>query len=426
MRILLIIIKFTGIVLLYILSGLVLTALFVGGLFLTNGAMSGYIAFAATLIIAGFWAWFLFRRSETTGGFLLRSLPSLIAVGIVTWAMIPLPQHDFSGIVADERFEFLDLENDRIAAVARFTPEDEIAPRGKTIVFVHGGPGAYLRDFDLDFIAAFSEDGFDVLTYDQIGAGRSSIIDTKGYSHQGNVSDLNKILGHIDTPVILIGQSYGAALVTSFLDSFGHEHDISHIILTEPGPLPGADYSTSDDKTTKAENAEGLSIPDILRSPRIILAFLLPASNRFSDQEELLNFISPGKQKKAVATSYCAQHSDQMLPFEHHRVNLLATRIIMDSFLEAETPDLTAIESPVMMLLGECSYIPRNYALDYFDHFSITRSHLIRDVGHILWATPEGRSLTHESILRFIDGKEPILENKPTIETRDQFFESGL
>lgn len=418
--------KNLGVGLLYILSGIIVPGLFAGGLYVTGGVWGGYPVLGLVFMLAGLWFWFLYRKPVSVVGFAARCLPVVLGLGIAVWAMVPLTQYDFPDTGADDRFGFWDLGDGRVVAVAQFTPPEDISPRGKTLVFVHGGPGAYLRDFDLDFLSDFAAEGFEVLTYDQVGAGRSAIIDITGYSHTGNINDLRRVLDRIHTPVILMGQSYGAAIVTSYLAEFRDEHDIRQVIFSEPGPLPGSAYSISDSKTTKAENAEGMTITDVLRTPRIILAFLLPASNQFVPQEELLHFIGPDLQKAAVATSYCAQHADQMLPFEHHRINFLATKTIMRSFLEAETPDLTDLDRPVLMLLGECSYVPRHFALDYFNHFSISRSHLIREVGHILWATPEGRHLTRESILQFIDGTEPTLPNKPTAETREQFLEEGL
>lgn len=420
------ILKGIGIGLLYLISGVIVLGIFAGGLYVSGGVLSGYPVLVFTLVLAALWFRFLYRRCVSTGGFILRGLPVVVALGIVIWAMIPMPQHEFSNMQTDERFENWDLGSGRIAAVAQFAPPENVIPREETVVFVHGGPGVYLRDFDLDFISGFTADGFNVVMYDQVGAGRSSIVQVSEYSHQGNVNDLKQILDRIDTPLILIGQSYGAALITSYLSDYGNDQDISNIILSEPGPLPGSEYSNSDPKTTKAANAEGVSITDVLSSPRIILAFLLPATNQFVDQEEMLHFIGPELQKAAVAVSYCAQHEDQMLPFEHHRVNFLATMAIMDSFLNAETPDLTDLDIPVLLLLAECSYIPRQYALNYFDHIPVSRSHWIPEVGHVLWATPEGRKQTHESILSFINNTEPSLPNKPTYDTRTEFLEAGL
>ena len=97
----------------------------------------------------------------------------------------------------------------------------------------------------------------------------------------------------IDTPIVLAGQSYGAGIISSYLADYGNEHDIRKVILTEPGPIPGSEYSNTDKKTTKAENVEGMTITDVLRSPRMILECLLPASNQFVDQEELLHFVNP-------------------------------------------------------------------------------------------------------------------------------------
>lgn len=418
--------KIIGVVFLYLLSGLLVPLLFAGGLFLSKGVGSGLPVVALVLILSCFWFWFLYRTAATTGGAAVRAIPAAVGLAVVFWAMVPLPQYDFSPEQTDQRFVFWDLGNGRIAAVARFFPPDGVQPRGETIVFVHGGPGAYLRDFDIDFVKGFTAEGFDVLVYDQVGAGRSPIVDIGSYSHQGNVSDLRQILERTGGPLVLVGQSYGAGLAASYLGVYGSEPDIRHIILTEPGPLPGADFSASDEKTTKAENAEGLSVLDLLRTPRTMLFFLLPAGNQFVPQEEIRHFFNPEMQRAAVAPSYCAQHADQLLPFEHYPVNMHAMRIIRNTFLEEDTPDLTGLNIPVLLLLGECSYIPRHYALDYFDSFSITRSHLIREAGHVLWATGRGAELTRQSILSFINGTEAVLPDKPTRDTRSAFLEAGL
>ncbi|MCH8486658.1 MAG: alpha/beta hydrolase [Candidatus Cyclonatronum sp.] len=418
--------KNIGIGLLYLLSGALVPVLFAGGLYLSGGFMAGYPVFGLMLLLTGSWFWFLSRRAGTLGGAALRGLPAALGFGIVIWAMVPLPQHDFSEMKPDERFEQWDLGNGRIVSVARFHPPEGVDARGETIVFVHGGPGAYLRDFDIDFLSGFTADGFSVLVYDQVGAGRSSVMEVSGYTHQANVDDLRQILGRLGSPAILFGQSYGAGVVTSYLGRYGNEPDIRQIIITEPGPLPGADFSSSDGKTTLAENAKGITPADLIRSPRMVLVFLLPFNNQFVQQQEFRGFFSPEMQRAAVASSYCAQHADQLLPFEHFPINLPAMMLIRDTFLEEKTPDLTELGIPVLLLLGECSYIPRQYALAYFDYYRFSRSHLIREVGHVLWTTPDGIRLTRESILSFLNGSDSILPNKPTRETRSAFFEAGL
>ncbi|MCC5904762.1 MAG: alpha/beta fold hydrolase [Balneolaceae bacterium] len=422
--------KIIGLTLLYLFSGALIFALFTGLLWITNGYLHGYPAFGITFAAGFGMALFVARRELSLIGKMLRMAPLVIAFLLAAWSVVPLKQFDFPIYPDDPRFEMWDLGGDRTVSVSQHLPSENTEPREETILFIHGGPGAYVRDFDRDFISGFSDEGFRVVIYDQVGAGHSPTVDLSEYSHQGNVDDLKEVIKKIDTPVILFGQSYGAALATSFLADYGERFDVRQIIFTEPGPLPGADIDSDHPhfkkKTTKAENVDGLEFHDVIRSPRLLLAMILPTDNRFVGQKEVLYSFGPDLQKKAVSNSYCREHEDQLLEFEHLPVNLLATMIIRETFMEAEKPDLRELGIPVLLLLGECSYVPRGFAMEYFDHYSISRSHLIRNVGHILWATPEGRSITHKAIMSFIDEGEMPLKNKPTYETRIQFIEEGL
>jgi len=424
------VLKIIGLTLLYFLTGALLFALLTGLLWITNGYLHGYPAFGITLAAGVGLALIVARRELSLIGKMLRIAPVMIAFLFAAWSMVPLKQFDFPIDPDDPRFEMWDLEGDRTVSVSQHLPPENTEPREETILFIHGGPGAYVRDFDRDFISGFSDEGFRVVIYDQVGAGRSPTVDLSEYSHQGNVDDLMEVIKKVDTPVILFGQSYGAALATSFMADYGELFDVRQIIFTEPGPLPGADIDSDHPhfkkKTTKAENVDGLEFHEVIRSPRLLLSMILPSDNRFVGQKEVLYSFGPDLQKKAVSNSYCREHEDQLLEFEHLPVNLLATMIIRETFMEAEKPDLRELGIPVLLLLGECSYVPRGFAMEYFEHYSISRSHLIRNVGHILWTTPEGRSTSHKAIMSFIDEDELPLENKPTYETRIQFIEEGL
>lgn len=420
--------RITGVILLYILSGVLLLVVFAGLLLVTYGGLAGYPAALITCIIAAFLFRYILKNSESITGTVLRFIPATIALFVVMWSLVPLPQHDFED-AGNEKFETWDLGEGRIISVSRHQPPSDVPIREETMVFVHGGPGVFVRDFDRDFFSGFTDDGFQVIMYDQVGAGRSSIIDITEYSHQGNVNDLKKVLDIIDGPIILVGQSYGTGLITSYLGEHQGRHDIRQIILTEPSPLPGVDLSSNHphfaEKTTKAEHAEGLVISDVIKSPRIILGLMLPAGNRFVDQNELLHYLGPDDQKAAVAISYCEEQSDNMLSFQHLPVNLRATLLIRNSFTKAKRPDLRNLDIPVLLLLGECSYVPRGFAMEYFEHYDISRSHLLRDVGHVLWTSKEGRQLTYDAIMSFVDGKEMPLPNEPNYETRIEFIEAG-
>lgn len=315
-----------------------------------------------------------------------------------------------------------------MVSISHHRPPDHVTEREEAIIFIHGGPGAYVRDFDRNFAASFSEEGYHIYVYDQVGAGRSPIINVEDYTHEGNVADLHKIISKIDKPIILFGQSYGAGLASSYLDYYRDYHNVRKLILTEPGPLPGA-YPQSgpyyDEKTTSAENFDDPGFFEAVSSPRFLFGMILPVGNKFISQQEMMNSIHPELQEKIVATSFCKENNEAIPEFKKLRVNPLASRSIRTSFMAEETPNLNDIDIPVLMIIGECSYFPRGYVMDYFDTFSINRSHWIPGVGHILWGTENGWQLTREAMLSFLNDTEMPLPNEPDYDSRFEFIEQG-
>lgn len=404
------------IVILWILAGVLILAIFTGTLWITEGSLSGYPALIVATLAAIIISRFAVNRSSSNLGKILRLTPTTIFLMIVFWSIIPMASDELISFPDDPNLEMWDLGDERMVSISHHQPTDDADSREEAIIFVHGGPGAYVRDFDRNFAASFSKDGYHVFVYDQVGAGRSGIIDVQDYSHSGNVADLHKIIQKIDRPIILIGQSYGAGLISSYMDVNRNDHNVRSIILTEPGPLPGAFPQSGpfyDEKTTRAENFDGPGILEAISSPRFLFGMILPIGNEFISQQEMMNSITPELQAKIVATSFCKKSGETILEFKKLRVNPLASRNIRSSFMAEKTPDLTNINISVLLLLGECSYLPRGYAMDYFEANSINRSHWIPDVGHIIWGTENGQRLTREAILSFLDDTELPLPNEP-------------
>jgi proline iminopeptidase len=84
-------------------------------------------------------------------------------------------------------------------------------PDGKPVLFIHGGPGAGFFDQDKQF---FNPKIFNIITFDQRGAGRS-----KPFASLDNnttnllVNDINKLLTMLDiNRVFLFGGSWGSTL----------------------------------------------------------------------------------------------------------------------------------------------------------------------------------------------------------------------
>lgn len=395
------------------------------------------------LVVAGaLAAWLWLRRNRqlapggwralSPGGRVRRSLALACTLLPLVALMVPEAPSQLPPLPAAPEVQLWPTSPQRSVAVYRFAPSPGVPDRHQALVFVHGGPGAYIRDFDRDFFAGFARDGFEVVLYDQFGSGRSPQGDPREYTHDGNVADLLSVLDRLGKPTLLVGQSYGAAVVASALQSEHARRWVRQVVLTEPGKLPGSAPgfdSALHEKTTTAPDASeppSLAVLSSLLAPRMVAATLLPAGNRFVPQEELINLATPALQRNLISSGYCRGAAEQLDGFRALRFNPAANVSVSLSAAKAARPSLgDSLKAPVLLMLGECSYVPRGRAMAYFDAMPIARTQWLQGVGHILWGTPQGRDATHEAIVRFVDGRPAALPDTLTLATREQFIRDG-
>lgn len=402
---------------------------FLIALWATRAGAGGVPAMCVAVAVAGILWWRSTRLASRRRTVLYGSLMAL-ALAPLAYVLAPLAPSSLAPLSNDPLAEMWSTGPGRAVAVYRY-PADAARSRHTALVFVHGGPGAYVRDIDRVFFAGFARAGFDVVLYDQVGAGRSSLVSPEHYTHDNNVRDLAVVLARVNMPTVLIAQSYGATLVTSALANLDVRKLVTHLILTEPGRIPGAAFSSDksmSEKTTHAPDATlspSVAVMGKIIAPRALLAAFLPAGNGLASQEELINHYTPDVQRLLVSNAFCKGDTALLNSFQPGRFNLLANARVSRDAGKASTPNLHDMTAPVMMLLGECSYIPRGRAMEYFGVYKTARAHLIPGVGHIVWGNARGQELTRDAIVRFVDGAPGLLPNEPTQATADLFVENG-
>jgi len=101
-------------------------------------------------------------------------------------------------------------------------------PKGKTILFVHGGPGLGVKKTDLNFFDLSKQN---VILFDQRGCGKS--IPKGGLNSNTTehlVNDMDKILKHLNkNEVFLFGGSWGSTL--SLLYAMKYPNKVKGLIL---------------------------------------------------------------------------------------------------------------------------------------------------------------------------------------------------
>ena len=409
---------------------LIVWVAFFAFLWLSRGAGGGYAAFAVSVVVACV-VWWRWSRDRSRLASAMLGIAMVLALAPLGYLLIPLAASALTPLPTDPAVQIWPTGSGRAVAVYRYAPAAVVPDKNLALVFVHGGPGGYVRNFDRDFFTTFTNDGFEVVLYDQFGAGRSPLGDARNYSHENNISDLLAVLTRVNKPTVLVGQSYGATLVTSALANPEVRKRVSHVVLSEPGKVPGATFSFSPsmaDKSTRAPDAgepPSATVVAKLTAPRAILAALLPAGHHYAPQEEIINHYTPEVQRAMVKNSFCKGDGQMLEGFQPTRFNLLANSTVGRQSRDSSTPNLQNLAAPVLLLLGECSYIPRGRAMEYFGIYRIARSHLIPGVGHITWGNVNGQNLTRDAIRRFVDNLPGPLPNEPTPSTRRVFVESG-
>lgn len=398
-------------------------------LWITRGGAGGFPAMCVAVATATF-LWWRFTRIATRRRAIWHGSLMILALAPVAYVLVPLAPSSLAPLSADPSAELWQTGPGRAVAVYRY-PADAVRARHTALVFVHGGPGAYVRDIDRAFFAGFARAGFDVVLYDQVGAGRSSLVSPEHYTHDENVRDLAAVLARVNLPTVLVAQSYGATLVTSALVNPDVRKHITHLILTEPGRVPGAAFSSDksmSEKTTHAPDATlspSVEVTGKLIAPRALLAAFLPAGNGLAPQEELINHYTPEVQRLIVSNAFCKGDTALLDSFRPGRFNLIANAAVSRDARHATTPDLQNLAPQVMMVLGECSYIPRGRAMEYFSVYTMARAHVIPGVGHIVWGNARGAELTRDAIVRFVEGAPALLPDEPTRAGAQRFIESG-
>jgi len=262
--------------------------------------------------------------------------------------------------------------------------------REAPIIFLHGGPGFVVLESDVEFYGQLAQDGFDVYLYDQIGSGRSNRLDdVRDYTTGRHVADLEAIRQQIGAEkAILIGQSWGNTLLADYMAAYS-EH-VAKAIFSSPGVIWDvgrfkANYEGTADspiETPPPPVRVPLTMLLILRNPTI-------AEQLFSQQELEAYF-------NALPTvpnqNYCKGAENKVPVLDVRGFNQYVTRM---TFASQETypdprPALRQNQTPVLIMRGECEFLPFEVAYEYKQTLPDATFLSIPNAGHGLYsAQPE-------------------------------------
>jgi proline iminopeptidase len=269
------------------------------------------------------------------------------------------------------------------------------------MIFIHGGPGAHVRQIDRDFFKRFIEEGYDVYLYDQAGGGFSDTIALSEISMARMIKDLEGIRVEIDAEkIILIGQSFGANITAFYMSK--HPEHLASAIFTAPGDLrPKSFLSLSREKKKMdeteilyaSEHIQGFQ-PTIVEGVRFAMAIM---TSRFGGKKAVENLISQKEMTdyatrmipEAIHMAYHSKYLDHVPTIKSGGINVLINAAMHSDYQKIGQEVIHKLEElshPVLVIRAEYDYVAWD-ATKYYDTI-MNNSFLvyIRESGHIPWS----------------------------------------
>jgi proline iminopeptidase len=261
------------------------------------------------------------------------------------------------------------------------------------VIYVHGGPGAGVVSVE-ELVRAFSFParlGHDVFLYDQIGGGLSGrLSDVSEYTLERHISDLEAIRVRLGTDrVVLMGESWGAELATQYLAA--HPERVDRLILLSPGPLYPKEWGDRDPCDLKGRaSAESQQTFDRFIGPRLWAAALLLEVDPVAAHAFLPDAEGDATIRRMLAPLLPGGVCDPAnLPSgEHFAFGMWANLMTDEDYSERENrveASLSRLETPVLILRGECDYCLPEVASQYDSIFANSTLVDVENAGHFIW-----------------------------------------
>jgi pimeloyl-ACP methyl ester carboxylesterase len=277
------------------------------------------------------------------------------------------------------------------------------------VVFLHGGPGAYVVTLEptTRVLSQLRQDGFDVYAYDQVGGGMSQrLTDITQYTVARHVADLEAIRREIHAQrLILIGSSWGATLAARYVAEFSERVD--RVIFAGPGALhPAAWRATgygrveerfSSDESTRFQALVNRS--DLERAMKLLTSDPAGALREFphAEGDRLFDQVTNRFYLPHLGCSH--SKSDVTSKGYGFWANRMTGRDL--DLSQDPTPALRHNRVRALILRGECEYMQRAVAEQYRDVFPNSALVDVPGAGHMIyWDQPEAFLATVRSFLR--------------------------
>ncbi|WP_336702164.1 alpha/beta hydrolase [Chryseobacterium indologenes] len=333
----------------------------------------------------------------------------LIVLGFITWLLIPGKNYN---LIETPRKSTQYWELNTGSKIAYTHVQSKTDSVKATLIYLHGGPGGYITNLDIKKFEEISNQGYEIYLYDQIGCGLSERLkDPEEYSIARHIADLKEIINKVNPKrTVLIGQSWGGMFGAYYAATYPLE--INKLILTCPGGIMPADtiaqskYAsslvsglTSIDKRIDKINVEIQNSMSLKEKLWLAGASLIGSPILISDDkvDGVFNNLSKIFEKGMVCDSTLKSEPGG-------RPGMYCSIFTTKSLEKLSTNIRTKIvtyKNPVLILKGECDYIPWRETYEYKALFPNSELKVIKSAGHSI-ARENKKDLVKE-ILSFLE-----------------------
>lgn len=170
----------------------------------------------------------------------------------------------------------------------------KVIGEGRSILFIHGGPGL-VHNYFLPYMESLLPYGYRLIFYDQRGNGRSTAYNMDSIKLNVFVQDIESIREKLGVDkLVLFGHSFGGYL--AYLYALKYPQHVDAIIGCDVGPLTDKgyeEYGTNWDKQMEQIDIKAIrEMPGMTEAAKgIDDEFLKITANRFYDKTKVADFI---------------------------------------------------------------------------------------------------------------------------------------
>lgn len=294
------------------------------------------------------------------------------------------------------------------------------------VIVLHDGPGMpalpFLHALPTRPYDGLREEGYDVVYYDQLGAGFSGRLDLereRPYSVQRHVADLEAIRSSLGAPhVILAGTGWGATLATHYL--LAHPDRVERLILESPTPIwaPAWPEMINPAARAKMTDVEASALAALQRPPlrlvigRMMADFSPRTAHHFIPDWEADQWWSKTTEESIrLGQPNLTCHTDpgQGIPKPVGLGFFANSYTLADAVTLPDPRDsLRHLAVEVLVIRGTCDYVAWTVSAEYAKLLRGAHYVAIPAAGHFIWL--EQPSLWNDVIRAFVRGEKLPLE----------------